>query len=216
MNTVLGRLCWKASGRLAHRVGACAGPSSGTWSWGLLSSASPCENSGSGSRSRRRWRQQPKRQAARRQVGRAWRHRRGQAWRAGLVQWLTVSALRTGRLPLAANKRQEIPPGRSLADPGPREELCFGAGGQVSSWLSFDPSLPSAEPYLERPSPTRPLQRQTTWAGRSLRDPASPMGRLVKSGSLGSARGAQPTVEAGVAHSECPHPTPHPLAHQLP
>ncbi|XP_031508910.1 DENN domain-containing protein 4B isoform X3 [Papio anubis] len=57
-----------------------------------------------------------------------------------------------------------------------------------------------AEPYLERPSPTRPLQRQTTWAGRSLRDPASPPGRLVKSGSLGSARGAQPTVEAGVAH----------------
>ncbi|XP_036726276.1 DENN domain-containing protein 4B isoform X4 [Balaenoptera musculus] len=56
------------------------------------------------------------------------------------------------------------------------------------------------EPYLERPSPTRPLQRQTTWAGRSLRDPASPTGRLVKSGSLGSARGAQPTVEAGVAH----------------
>ncbi|KAI5164635.1 Denn Domain-Containing Protein 4B [Manis pentadactyla] len=56
------------------------------------------------------------------------------------------------------------------------------------------------EPSLERPSPSRPLQRQTTWAGRSLRDPASPMGRLVKSGSLGSARGAQPTVEAGVAH----------------
>ncbi|XP_026950711.1 DENN domain-containing protein 4B isoform X3 [Sagmatias obliquidens] len=56
------------------------------------------------------------------------------------------------------------------------------------------------EPYLEHPSPTRPLQRQTTWAGRSLRDPASPAGRLVKSGSLGSARGAQPTVEAAVAH----------------
>ncbi|KAK2503342.1 hypothetical protein MC885_021040, partial [Smutsia gigantea] len=56
------------------------------------------------------------------------------------------------------------------------------------------------EPSLERPSPSRPLQRQTTWAGRSLRDPASPTGRLVKSGSLGSARGAQPTVEAGVAH----------------
>ncbi|XP_032700854.1 DENN domain-containing protein 4B isoform X4 [Lontra canadensis] len=56
------------------------------------------------------------------------------------------------------------------------------------------------EPCLERPSPTRPLQRQTTWAGRSFRDLASPTGRLVKSGSLGSARGAQPTVEAGVAH----------------
>uniref|UniRef100_A0A452SH75 DENN domain containing 4B n=1 Tax=Ursus americanus TaxID=9643 RepID=A0A452SH75_URSAM len=56
------------------------------------------------------------------------------------------------------------------------------------------------EPRLDRPSPTRPLQRQTTWAGRSFRDPASPTGRLVKSGSLGSARGAQPTVEAGVAH----------------
>ncbi|XP_056672374.1 DENN domain-containing protein 4B isoform X6 [Monodelphis domestica] len=56
------------------------------------------------------------------------------------------------------------------------------------------------EPRLERPSPTRPLHRQTTWAGRSFRDPASPTGRLVKSGSLGSARGAQPTVEAGVAH----------------
>ncbi|XP_047560106.1 DENN domain-containing protein 4B isoform X2 [Lutra lutra] len=55
-------------------------------------------------------------------------------------------------------------------------------------------------PGLERPSPTRPLQRQTTWAGRSFRDLASPAGRLVKSGSLGSARGAQPTVEAGVAH----------------
>uniref|UniRef100_A0A8C2UYC3 DENN domain containing 4B n=1 Tax=Chinchilla lanigera TaxID=34839 RepID=A0A8C2UYC3_CHILA len=56
------------------------------------------------------------------------------------------------------------------------------------------------ESHLQHPSPTRPLQRQTTWAGRSLRDPASPTGRLVKSGSLGSARGAQPTVEAGVAH----------------
>ncbi|XP_045311849.1 DENN domain-containing protein 4B isoform X4 [Leopardus geoffroyi] len=56
------------------------------------------------------------------------------------------------------------------------------------------------EPRLERHSPTRPLQRQTTWAGRSFWDPASPTGRLVKSGSLGSARGAQPTVEAGVAH----------------
>nr|XP_023409759.1 DENN domain-containing protein 4B isoform X5 [Loxodonta africana] len=56
------------------------------------------------------------------------------------------------------------------------------------------------DPHLEHPSPTRPLQRQTTWAGRSLRDPASLMGRLVKSSSLGSAQGAQPTVEAGVAH----------------
>ncbi|XP_060057447.1 DENN domain-containing protein 4B isoform X2 [Erinaceus europaeus] len=56
------------------------------------------------------------------------------------------------------------------------------------------------EPYLEGPSPTRPLQRQTTWAGRSLRDSSLPTGRLVKSGSLGSAQGAQPTVEAGVAH----------------
>ncbi|KAK2084341.1 DENN domain-containing protein 4B [Saguinus oedipus] len=63
-----------------------------------------------------------------------------------------------------------------------------------------DAGSSQAEPYLERPSPTRTLQRQTTWAGRSLRDPASPPGRLVKSGSLGSARGAQPTVEAGVAH----------------
>ncbi|XP_032121014.1 DENN domain-containing protein 4B isoform X2 [Sapajus apella] len=59
-----------------------------------------------------------------------------------------------------------------------------------------DAGSSQAEPYLERPSPTRTLQRQTTWAGRSLRDPASPPGRLVKSGSLGSARGAQPTVEA--------------------
>lgn len=80
----------------------------------------------------------------------------------------------------------------------------MGRGGWVSQWLPFSPSPAFAEPRLERPSPTRPLQRQTTWAGRSLRDPASPTGRLVKSGSLGSARGAQPTVEAGVAHSECP------------
>ncbi|XP_053822683.1 DENN domain-containing protein 4B isoform X2 [Vidua chalybeata] len=41
------------------------------------------------------------------------------------------------------------------------------------------------------PAPRPPLQRQTTWAGRSLRDPA-PAPRLVKSGSLsfpGTARG---------------------------
>ena len=68
-------------------------------------------------------------------------------------------------------------------------------------------SVLSTEPCLERPSPTRPLQRQTTWAGRSLREPSSPTGRLVKSGSLGSARGAQPTVEAGVAHSKYPYLT---------
>ena len=41
MGTVLGRLCWKASGRLVHRVGVCAGPSFGMLSWGLLSFASP-------------------------------------------------------------------------------------------------------------------------------------------------------------------------------
>ena len=75
--------------------------------------------------------------------------------------------------------------------------------GWASSRLPFSPSLAFTGPYLERLSPTRPLHRQTTWAGRSLRDSASPTGRLVKSGSLGSARGAQPTVEAGVAHSEC-------------
>ncbi|XP_045401096.1 DENN domain-containing protein 4B isoform X2 [Lemur catta] len=69
---------------------------------------------------------------------------------------------------------------------------------EVSAHQEAGSSQP--ESYLERPSPSRPLQRQTTWAGRSLRDPASPTGRLVKSGSLGSARGAQPTVEAGVAH----------------
>lgn len=78
-----------------------------------------------------------------------------------------------------------------------------GAGCQ-GAFLRPPLLLPLAEPCLERPSPSRPLQRQTTWAGRSLRDPASPVGRLVKSGSLGSARGAQPTVETGVAHSECP------------
>lgn len=64
-------------------------------------------------------------------------------------------------------------------------------------------------PRQERPSPSRPLQRQTTWAGRSFKDPASPTGRLVKSGSLGSARGVQPTVEAGMAQSEYPHPPSH-------
>lgn len=102
--------------------------------------------------------------------------------------------------------KTQVPVRSSVLELGAR----FLAGCLLTPFLSF------AEPYLERPSPTRPLQRQTTWAGRSLRDPTSPMGRLVKSGSLGSARGAQPTVEAGVAHSECPHPTPHPSARQLP
>lgn len=41
MNTVLGRLCWKQVA-VWHRVGAYAGPKLRTWSWGLLSSASPC------------------------------------------------------------------------------------------------------------------------------------------------------------------------------
>ncbi|XP_041259956.1 DENN domain-containing protein 4B [Onychostruthus taczanowskii] len=49
----------------------------------------------------------------------------------------------------------------------------------------------AGDPPGEPPAPRPPLQRQTTWAGRSLRDPA-PAPRLVKSGSLsfpGSARG---------------------------
>lgn len=88
----------------------------------------------------------------------------------------------------------------------------FWNRGWVLGWLPFSPSLAFTEPCVEHPSPTRPLQRQTTWAGRTLRDPASPTGRLVKSGSLGSARGAQPTVEAGVAHSECACPTHTPVS----
>ncbi|XP_030158070.1 DENN domain-containing protein 4B isoform X7 [Lynx canadensis] len=85
-------------------------------------------------------------------------------------------------------------------DPGPCGEPCVGVEGWSLGGCLLASSPSFAEPRLERHSPTRPLQRQTTWAGRSFRDPASPTGRLVKSGSLGSARGAQPTVEAGVAH----------------
>ncbi|XP_068519371.1 DENN domain-containing protein 4B isoform X2 [Anas acuta] len=56
----------------------------------------------------------------------------------------------------------------------------------------------------EPPAPPRPraaLQRQTTWAGRSLRDPpAAP--QLVKSGSLSFPRAESTTLEAGVGQSE--------------
>lgn len=79
----LGRLCWRASGRLVHRVGACAGPSSGTSSWGLPSFASPCENGGSSSSSRR----QCERRAAPRQVGRAWCRRLGVRAGRGMESW---------------------------------------------------------------------------------------------------------------------------------
>uniref|UniRef100_A0A6I8P739 DENN domain containing 4B n=1 Tax=Ornithorhynchus anatinus TaxID=9258 RepID=A0A6I8P739_ORNAN len=60
------------------------------------------------------------------------------------------------------------------------------------------PERPRDDPP-ERPPPIRPLQRQTTWAGRSLRDLARSPGRLVKSSSLGSARLDEPSIEAGVA-----------------
>lgn len=124
----------------------------------------------------------------------------------GLASRLALGVLGMDRPHLAAKQRDEVLCGRSPANPGPCKELAFGLG--PASWLAaFQPALAFAEPSLERPTPARPLQRQTTWAGRSLRDPASPMGRLVKSGSLGSARGARPTVEAAVAHSECPRPT---------
>ncbi|XP_064899028.1 LOW QUALITY PROTEIN: DENN domain-containing protein 4B [Columba livia] len=52
-----------------------------------------------------------------------------------------------------------------------------GLGGHRH--LADTPSLPSTATPAPRPS----LQRQTTWAGRSLRDPP-PAPRLVKSGSL--------------------------------
>ncbi|XP_038624935.1 DENN domain-containing protein 4B [Tachyglossus aculeatus] len=60
------------------------------------------------------------------------------------------------------------------------------------------PERPRDDPQ-ERALPVHPLKRQTTWAGRSLRDLARSPGRLVKSSSLGSARLDQPSVEAGVA-----------------
>ncbi|KAM8794440.1 DENN domain-containing protein 4B [Eudromia elegans] len=64
------------------------------------------------------------------------------------------------------------------------------------------PGAPRALPPAASPAPPRPrgaLQRQTTWAGRSLRD-GPPAPRLVKSGSLSFPRGEAPTLEAGVAH----------------
>ncbi|XP_075763399.1 LOW QUALITY PROTEIN: DENN domain-containing protein 4B [Pelodiscus sinensis] len=54
---------------------------------------------------------------------------------------------------------------------------------------------PLPEPEGARPRPS--LQRQTTWAGRSLQEP-SPRHQLVKSGS-GTFPGSEPGVEAGVA-----------------
>ena len=66
------------------------------------------------------------------------------------------------------------------------------------------PPPPHPAELPEPPPPPRPraaLQRQTTWAGRSLRDPpAAPT--LVKSGSLSFPRAEAPTLEAGVGQSE--------------
>ncbi|KAF1416563.1 DENN domain-containing protein 4B, partial [Spheniscus humboldti] len=56
-------------------------------------------------------------------------------------------------------------------------------------------ALPGAPPPPPPPAPRPGLQRQTTWAGRSLRDPP-PAPRLVKSGSLsfpGGTHGEPPT-----------------------
>lgn len=79
-------------------------------------------------------------------------------------------------------------------------------GDRIATGLSPPlppPPRPRAE-LQEPPAPPRPraaLQRQTTWAGRSLRDPpAAP--QLVKSGSLSFPRAESTTLEAGVGQSE--------------
>uniref|UniRef100_A0A6I8PA50 DENN domain containing 4B n=1 Tax=Ornithorhynchus anatinus TaxID=9258 RepID=A0A6I8PA50_ORNAN len=77
-----------------------------------------------------------------------------------------------------------------------------GRGTEGGAGPTVRPPRPAERPRddpPERPPPIRPLQRQTTWAGRSLRDLARSPGRLVKSSSLGSARLDEPSIEAGVA-----------------
>ncbi|XP_068778307.1 DENN domain-containing protein 4B isoform X2 [Struthio camelus] len=61
-------------------------------------------------------------------------------------------------------------------------------------------TLPDGQaPTAPAPRPRASLQRQTTWAGRSLRD-APPASQLVKSGSLSFPHSEATTLEAGVAH----------------
>ncbi|XP_006031022.1 DENN domain-containing protein 4B isoform X2 [Alligator sinensis] len=64
------------------------------------------------------------------------------------------------------------------------------------------PPPPQAECQAPAPAPARPrssLQRQTTWAGRSLREPP-PAASLTKSGSLSFPHSEPSTLETGVAH----------------
>ncbi|KAM7138455.1 LOW QUALITY PROTEIN: DENN domain-containing protein 4B [Macrochelys suwanniensis] len=72
----------------------------------------------------------------------------------------------------------------------------WGGGRGASSPCSLSPPPGGAEDQAARPRPS--LQRQTTWAGRSLREP-SPGHQLAKSSSGTFPRSQSAAVEAGVA-----------------
>lgn len=156
-----------------------------------------------------RWQQQQQ-QAAAQEAGSSQTGRQGletRAWGSGRESWdwpVVWHWVFWGWINYTWLITKEMKFYKEPYEPRSVQGVLFWNRGLGVDLAAFQPSLCLTEPRLERPSPTRPLQRQTTWAGRSLRDLASPKGRLLKSGSLGSAREAQPTVEAGVAHSECP------------
>ncbi|KAM6331159.1 LOW QUALITY PROTEIN: DENN domain-containing protein 4B, partial [Alca torda] len=102
----------------------------------------------------------------------------------GRLRWAKLRNVVLG----AAQFRQPLRQRERRAAAAPRGKVGMGGAGGAAVTL-----LTAPRPSHRWPSPPAPrpsLQRQTTWAGRSLRDlPAAP--RLVKSGSLSFPGGTQ-------------------------
>ncbi|NWX68170.1 DEN4B protein, partial [Alca torda] len=134
----------------------------------------------------------------------------------GRLRWAKLRNVVLG----AAQFRQPLRQRERRAAAAPRGKVGMGgAGGAAVTLLTAPSSLPTGGRAPPAPRPS--LQRQTTWAGRSLRDlPAAP--RLVKSGSLSFPGGTQAEGSSGTgtprraaapprpccAHGSAPNPPP--------
>ncbi|NXV52542.1 DEN4B protein, partial [Uria aalge] len=103
----------------------------------------------------------------------------------GRLRWAKLRNVVLG----AAQFRQPLRQRERRATAAPRGKVGMGGAGEAAVTPLTAPSSPPTGGRAP-PAPRPSLQRQTTWAGRSLRDlPAAP--RLVKSGSLSFPGGTQ-------------------------
>lgn len=83
----------------------------------------------------------------------------------GLASRLVLGVLGMDRPHLAAKKRDEVLPGRSPANPGPREKLAFGSGaGFLAGCLPARPGLCRALSGAPRPCPPPSAPDYLGWA----------------------------------------------------